>query len=190
MPPDQLLAYIASELDGATTVEPSIDRNIRRIHAKLIESAAAQRHAVLVVDEAHLLRDTGGLETLRLLLNLQASGSPAMTIVLVGHTLILPALERLPELDERLGVKCLLRRFTLEETMAYVSHRLTAAGSRRSIFDTSALEAVHHLSRGVARQINRLCDLSLLIGYAEQRETLSASQIEAVCEELIAVTPE
>ena len=42
---------------------------------------------------------------------------------------------------------------------------------------------------GIARRINRLCDLALLIGYAEQRQTIGAAQLEAVCEELVAVAP-
>jgi general secretion pathway protein A len=191
MPPAQLLAYIADELTGEVTHDAtSVDRSVRRIHKKLAANVEAKRHAVLVVDEAHLLRETGGLDTLRLLLNLHVQGSPGMTLVLVGHTVLLPALDRLPELDERLGVKCLVKRFTPAETMAYISHRLTAAGALRPIFDTEALEAVHELSHGVARQINRLCDLSLLIGFAEERPGIGAAQIEAVAEELVAVTPE
>lgn len=187
---EQLVAYIASELCGDFDDERSVDRNIRRIQAKLQENVAAKRHAVLVVDEAQLLRESGGLDTLRLLLNLQVQGAPAMTLLLVGHTLILPALERCPELDERLGVKCLLRRFTLEETMAYIHHRLAAAGAKQALFDNAAIEALQQLTHGVARQINRLCDLALLIGFAEERSIISAAQIEAVADELMAVTPE
>jgi type II secretory pathway predicted ATPase ExeA len=191
MPPHQLVAYVASELTGTTVAhEEGVDRHVRRIQQTLIENAAAKRHAVLFVDEAHLLRDNGGLETLRLLLNLQVNGAPAMTLVLLGHTLLLPTLERLPELDQRLGVKCLLRRFKLEETMAYISHRLTAAGAKRPIFDASALEAVHELAHGTPRQINRLCDLALLIGFADERAGINAAQVEAVAGELVAVMPE
>jgi general secretion pathway protein A len=191
MPPDQLLAYIADELTGEISAQTTpIERSIRRIQQRLNANVDAQRHAVLVVDEAHLLREGGGLETLRLLLNLQVKGAPGMTLVLVGQTVLLPALERLPELDERLGVKCLVKRFSLEETMAYISHRLHAAGASRPIFDTSALEAVHAISQGVARQINRLCDLALLIGFAEERPGIGAAQIEAVADELAAVVPE
>ncbi len=192
MPPEQLIAYIANELTGEVSPHDdyTIDRNVRRIQKRLIDNVATKRHAVLVVDEAHLLRDNGGLETLRLLLNLQVGGAPAMTLVLMGHTLLLPTLERLPELDERLGVKCLLRRFKLEETMAYISHRLTAAGAKRPIFDASALEAVHELAHGTPRQINRLCDLALLIGFADERAGINAAQVEAVADELVSVTPE
>jgi general secretion pathway protein A len=190
MPSDQLVAYIAGELSGERGEFESVDRSVRRIRQSLADNAASKRHTVLIIDEAHLLRDTGGLDTLRLLLNLQVQGVPAMTLVLIGQTVILPALDRLPELDERLGVKCLLRRFTLEESMAYVSHRLNAAGAKRRIFDSSALEAEHQLGHGVPRQINRLCDLALLIGFADERPAISAAQIEAVSDELMAVVPE
>ncbi|MHB8860876.1 MAG: ExeA family protein, partial [Pirellulaceae bacterium] len=64
------------------------------------------------------------------------------------------------------------------------------AGAQREIFDGSALEAVHHLALGVPRRINRLCDLALLIGFAEERTCLGREQIEAVAEELVAVAAE
>jgi general secretion pathway protein A len=113
-----------------------------------------------------------------------------MTVLLVGQPSLLPVLDRMPELDERLAVKCLLRRLTLEETISYVHHRLQATGASREIFDVSALEAVHNLSLGVPRRINRLCDLALLIGFAEERTTITHQQIEAVSQELVAVVPE
>jgi general secretion pathway protein A len=72
----------------------------------------------------------------------------------------------------------------------FLYHRLQAAGARQEIFDSSALEAVHHLSLGVPRRINRLCDLAMLIGFAEERACLGCAQIEAIAEELVAVAPE
>jgi len=36
----------------------------------------------------------------------------------------------------------------------------------------------------------RLCDLALLVGFAEEQQTLSAAHFEAVCRELVAVVPE
>jgi general secretion pathway protein A len=74
--------------------------------------------------------------------------------------------------------------------MGYVQHRLQAAGAARPLFDERALAAIHRLSHGSPRRINRLCDLALLIGYAEERTILGEAQILAVHEELTAVTPE
>ena len=53
-----------------------------------------------------------------------------------------------------------------------------------------AMPALHALTRGVARRINRLCDLAMLIGFAEERTTITAAQLEAVSHELVAVVPE
>ena len=87
-------------------------------------------------------------------------------------------------------MKCLLRPFNEEETAAYVNHRLRMAGAVQPIFEPEALDALHDLTHGIARRINRLCDLALLIGFAEERGTITADQIEAVCEELVTVVPE
>jgi general secretion pathway protein A len=94
---------------------------------------------------------------------------------------------RLGQLEERLSVKCLLRPLSFEETADYVSCRLKAAGASRDIFDDRALQPLYELSAGVPRRINRLCDLALLVGFADESHTISADQVEAVAEELTTV---
>ncbi len=198
---EELLAYLAAELDGNDNDgHLSVARSIRRIENFLLgdgqlRGGQAERQAVVVVDEAHLIERADTLEALRLLMNFESSpsgsvGRPGLTLVLVGQTRLLPTLERTPQLDERLGVKCLIRPFAEQETADYVRHRLKAAGATREIFDPDALPVLHALTHGVARQINRLCDLALLIGFAEERRTITASQLEGVSQELVTVVPE
>ena len=69
-------------------------------------------------------------------------------------------------LDERIDIKVFLPALTADETAAYVEHRLAAAGASREIFSAEALTTVHQLTGGMPRRINRLCDLALLVGYA------------------------
>jgi type II secretory pathway predicted ATPase ExeA len=192
MPCTELLAYLADELEGTTSgpAVPSLQETIHRIQRLLTENTRQQRHAVVIVDEAHLLRDAETLEALRLLLNFQSGGRPDLTLVLSGQTSILPTLQRSPQLDERLGVKCLLSPLTEAETAAYVQHRLQVAGAVREIIEPEAIPTLYALTHGIARQINRLCDLSLLIGFAEERQTITAAHFESVCQELVAVVPE
>ena len=142
------------------------------------------------IDEAHLLEDCGALETLRLLLNFEADGQPTLTLLLVGQMGLVSAVGRLPSLEERISVKTLLRSFTAEETARYVRHRLEAAGATRDIFTPDALEALHYLAHGTPRQINRLGDLALFVGFADRLPQLTAQQIEAVSEELVAIAAE
>jgi type II secretory pathway predicted ATPase ExeA len=186
MPPDQLLAYLADEISGERTGQtPTIQQSVQRIEQFLAHNVQARRHAVIVIDEAHLLEDVRSLETVRLLLNFEQSAQTPLTLLLVGQPSLLPTLDRTPELDERLSVKCLIRRLTLDETASYVNHRLHAAGAKRTIFTDEAVESLHHASQGVARQMNRLGDLALLIGFAEERAQIGVEQIEKVAEELL-----
>jgi general secretion pathway protein A len=184
-----LLVYLAEQL-GAPPADPprhTIEESISRIEFVLQRGAEQGLHAVVAVDEGHLLEDCGLLETMRLLLNFESAGRPTLTLLLVGQMGLVSAVGRLPSLEERVSVKMLLRSFVVEETAAYVRHRLAAAGALREIFTPDAIEAVHYLSHGVARQINRLGDLALLVGFADRLPKISATEIEAVSEELIAV---
>ena len=196
MSAEQLLAYLAAELipPGPQTPRPdlnaSLPESIHLIQRFLKSNTEQGRHAVVVFDEAHLIEDRRVLETVRLLTNFETGGHPGLTILLAAQPGILPVLDRMPQLEERLGVKCLLRPFTEQETAQYVGHRLHVAGAAKSMFEPAALKTLHQLTHGIPRQINRLCDLALLIGYAEERHVLTADQIEAVCEELVAVVPE
>jgi general secretion pathway protein A len=153
----------------------------------LQQNARQERHAIFVIDEAHLLEDCGALETLRLLLNFEHEGRPTLTLLLVGQMGLVSSVGRLPSLEERIAVKTLVRSFTADETAGYVQHRLRAAGASREIFTPDALEALHYLSHGTPRQINRLGDLALLVGFADRLPRLAAAQIEAVSEELVTI---
>jgi general secretion pathway protein A len=186
----ELLAYLADELDGSPPTGSKVNESVRRIEHFLVQNVEKGNHAVVVIDEAHLVESSHTLETLRLLLNFGPNGQPALTLLLAGQPGILPVIDRTPQLEERLGVKCLLRPFTVQETGDYVAHRLRAAGATRAIIEPSAIATLHALTHGIARQINRLCDLALLIGFAEEQRTLSAAHFEAVCNELVAVVPE
>jgi general secretion pathway protein A len=185
-----LLVYLAEEL-GAPPADPprhTVEESVRRLEFYLAENARLERHAVIVVDEAHLLEDCGSLETLRLLLNFEVDAKPTLSLLLVGQMGLVSAVGRLPSLAERVAVSTLLRALSAEETAAYVRHRLMAAGVTRDLFTPDALEALHYLGHGIPRQINRLADLALLVGYADRLHELTAEQIEAVSEELVAIS--
>ena len=188
----ELLAYLADELQGSppTHGTPGTHASLRRIQGVLAKNTELGRHAVVLIDEAHSIDDPGVLETLRLLQNIEFAGRPAFTLLLVGQTGLITALERMPELEERLDVKCLLRPFSRAETAAYVAHRLRTSGAAKAIFSSDALDTLHDLSGGIPRRINRLSDLALLIGYAEEFDTITPEHLHSVQRELVAVASE
>jgi general secretion pathway protein A len=59
------------------------------------------------------------------------------------------------------------------------------AGDVHSVFDPAALEAIHQWSGGTPRRINRLGDLALLIGFAEEQRRVTATHVAAVADELL-----
>jgi general secretion pathway protein A len=189
--PEQLLRYLVDQIDtnsGEWPREPSAD--LTRFERMMQKNVEQNRHAVIIVDEAHLLEQSGLLEPLRLLLNVagcQSSGESAWTLVLVGQPTLLSHVERYHPLDERLAVKCMLNRLLPDETVAYIQHRVRISGGKsEDIFTESALERIHQLSQGIPRRINRLCDLALMVGFAEERKAIEAPVIESVHNDLAA----
>lgn len=186
MPTDQLLTYLGDQLTGQhSPLTLSIDQSIRRIEIALREAAQAGKHAIVAIDEAHLLRDTHTLEALRLLMNFQHEGQSLATFLFAGQTALVLAVRRLPALEERVSVTCILSRLSQDETGRYIEHRLTAAGAQRTIFEPSAVETIFQLTHGIPRQINRLCDLALLVGYGEELRTLTGDHLESIYAELL-----
>jgi general secretion pathway protein A len=178
------LALLADELGAPGCPTDSPAQSVRRIQSALLENCASGRHAVIAVDECHLLAPGESFEALRLLLNFEGEGGPPFTLLLSGQPILLPMIDRHPALEGRLGVKCLLRPLGPEETASYVTHRLKAAGANREVFTADGLEAVHEVSHGHPRQINRVCDLALLIGFAGEARQLEAAHVLAVASEL------
>jgi general secretion pathway protein A len=187
---EQLLGYVTDELTGETGGNDEPPRaSLRRLDQFLASNVEAGQHAVLLVDEAHLLTAADQLETLRLLLNVQreqAAAEAAWTLVLVGHATLFSVIERNRALDERMSVKCVLTRLQREETTAYLQHRLQVVGGvLEEVMTPAAIEAIHLRSGGNPRRINRLADLGLMVGYAEDLQRIDAAQIDGVYQELL-----
>ncbi len=190
---DELLSYLADELEAGdslnTTTKQPLDQTIRRIERRLRHFTDEGRHPVMMIDDAHLIGDQRVFRTLQLLLNFQQKTGIDFSLLLIGERRLLAQVGQLAGLDERIGVKSLLQPLNREETMGYIIHRLEIAGSEASIFDDEALTVLFELSGGVPRRINRLCDLSLLVGFADKLQTISAGTVEAVGDELAVAVP-
>lgn len=184
----ELLAYVTAELRRDGTSATSVHQNVHALQSFLAENTAEGNHAVVVIDEAHLIDDPACWDTLRLLLNFQTAGQPDVTVMLCGQLGLLNMMDRMASWEERLDVKCLLKPFTLEETACYLQHRLQVAGGKPEIFTPEAIEAVYRIAGGLPRRINRVADLSLVIGYAEESPKITVAEVEAVSGELISVS--
>jgi general secretion pathway protein A len=142
----------------------------------LLRAHGAGKRVVLIVDEAQNLAPEV-LEQVRLLTNLETNTQKLLQIILIGQPELRDLLDRneLRQLAQRITGRYHLCPLTIEETTAYVRHRLRVAGAISDIFTPQALREVHRLSRGVPRLINVLCDRALLGAYTQDRHQVGAA---------------
>jgi len=136
------------------------------------------RETIVIIDEAHVIREERIFEELRLLLNFQKTDKFLLTLLLFGQPELKQRIEDNKQLEQRIAIKYHLDAFDPEDTRKYVSHRLEVAGATKSIFDESALKVVHHRSGGIPRRINRICDLSLLTGFGKGAKKVDDKIVE------------
>lgn len=184
--PPELLGWLAVEMGVSQEIvaEGRLDQTLRHLEIQLRELTKQGQSPTILIDEAHTIESQAVLQTFQLLLNYQQQPEIDFTILFVGDRPLLNQIGRWAALDERIPIRAVLQPLTQQETAAYVKHRVSVAGREEPIFSEDALQALFQLSGGVPRRINRVCDLALLVGYADQLPLLTAQEIEAVGEEL------
>ena len=157
---DQLLLEIISQISGERAYGSDFpDRYSRLAEFKLLLSeqvVQSGRHLVLFLDEAQDF-EKKTLDNLRNLSNICAEQANLMSIILIGDTRLDSMLRGLPALGQRIAVRANLLPLDLEQTGAYVQHRLQIAGSQQLLpLEDNDLQSLHRVSRGVPREINTI----------------------------------
>src|SRR6185369_1589411 len=95
----------------------------------LLSENAEGRTVVLVIDEAQNLKPEV-LEQLRLISNLETEDDKLIQIILAGQPELAALLERpeLRQLNQRIAVRYKLKSMNMDETRAYIRHRMEVAG--------------------------------------------------------------
>ncbi len=188
--PADMLSYLAMRLGaspGPGVQRGSPDQILRSLECCLEGMASAGQRKVLVLDDAHLLQPQH-FETLQLLMSLQQHAGNVLALVLLGRPELLTRVERVPGLDQRVAVRMAIDPLTADETGQYIEHRLRIAGGGLSMYRDDAYRVFWEISQGVPRRMNQLCDLSLLVGYADGLSELTSIEVEAAAEEVMAVS--
>lgn len=147
----------------------------------LIDQYGAGKKTVLVIDEAQNL-SMEMLEEIRLLSNVNADKDQLLQLILVGQPELLEKLRR-PELKQfaqRISVHYHLTPLTYLETRDYIHHRLRVAGGRVELFEKMAIAAAYYFAGGIPRVTNSICDMALVYGFAENKQSIDIDTILAV----------
>jgi general secretion pathway protein A len=179
----ELVQEIADQI-GVTGNESSRQKQRRLIEEKLERIAAEDKHTIIIVDEAHLLSKKEVLEELRLFMNLQSKNKFLATIVMMGQLELREVINAMPQFKQRFAICYVLKHLDEMETGRYIQHRLTIAGAERSIFSDSAKSLIYNASSGRPRQINNICDMSLLVGSMRGVEMIEPEIVREVIRDL------
>ena len=135
----------------------------RAVRQALLSRRQAGAIPLIVLDEADELPTTT-LGDLRVLQNAEMDALSPAAVVLVGSPLLRQRLRlvTLAPLAQRVTAAYHLVGLTAAETGAYLELQLSLDGTPAVTFTPAAVEDVFHLTRGVPRLINRLCQTALL----------------------------
>ncbi len=156
------------------------------LEAFLISQTSKGKRCLLIVDEAQNLTPRA-VEELRMLSNFQFGNQALLQSFLVGQPEFRQILQQ-PEMEQfrqRVAATCHIGPLDVEETKAYIEHRLKCAGSSgKPSFEAAVFEAIFKASGGIPRRINAVCDRLLLSGFLAGRNHLTVADVEEVVAEL------
>ena len=155
------------------------------LEAFLLSQTSQGKRCLLIVDEAQNLTQRA-VEELRMLSNFQYGNQALLQTFLVGQPEFREILQR-PEMEQfrqRVAATCHIGPLDVDETKAYIEHRLKRAGSTgKPTFEPAAFEKIYEASQGIPRRINAVCDRLLLLGFLCERSHLTVADVEEVVRE-------
>lgn len=180
--PDWILSRICMQL-GVTNPDVSPLKMLKQLYERLLQIEKEGRKAVVLIDEAQMLKSREMMEEFRGLLNLEIPGKKLLNIVFFG----LPELDNILKLDEplaqRVAFRYTLKPLSEKASESYVRHRLQVAGCADIPFEDNVLALIHNLAGGVPRLINTLCDNALFETYLRRGTRVSARVVRNVAED-------
>ncbi len=164
--------------------KPKMVARIRSAFEDLIRTK--QRFPLLLLDEANLLPPTA-FEQFRLLLSTHMDSRSLGTLLLIGPPILSQTLHLSihEAFRQRLTNSYQFPPLDIKETLEYIQHHLRIAGFvSGSPFSDDALKRIFEYSRGIPRQINRLCTTALIAGRIDQKQILDDSTIRKAIAEI------
>ncbi|MBN2244240.1 MAG: AAA family ATPase [Candidatus Aminicenantes bacterium] len=120
------------------------------------------------------------LEEIRLLSNFDFDSSSPALFIIAGHRLLTQRinLHENEALRQRISLKFNLEGMSIEDTCAYISHRLEKSGSAGRIFADPVLVKIHEEAAGIPRMINTICNALLLSAVIAEKKIIDEHLFE------------
>ncbi len=157
---------------------------LERLKKRLLKNFQQNLITVLIIDEAHLIKDPSSFEELRMLLNLQSDNQFLVTLILIGQLPLKEKIANLKPLKERIAIKYDLSPLDLQDTVRYILFRLEKAGAERGIFSKEAVKSIYNYAAGIPLRINNVCERGLLIGMMMKVRVIDKKIVNFAIEDL------
>lgn len=158
----------------------------RQIKQEIVELTRGKKMKVLlVIDEASLLRLHVFAE-LHTLTQFENDSKPYLPVVLAGQNNLVDNLrfrDSLP-LASRVVGKNHLQGVDRQAMEKYLHHHLTIAGIKRSIFEDTAITAIHQGSGGLFRKANNLARGAIIAAAKSELSMVSAEHVRLAATEI------
>ncbi len=172
---------------GIRTKDAAKSVVLMTLEAFLISQASKGKRCLLIVDEAQNL-SAHAVEELRMLSNFQYGNQALLQSFLIGQPEFRNILQspEMMQFRQRVIASCHIGPLDVDETRAYIEHRLKCAGASEDslLIRPDAFMAIFKASSGIPRRINSLCDRLLLMGFLNNKKEFDVADIEAVDREI------
>lgn len=157
---------------------------LQRLNEALVNNMRDGKKTVVIIDEAHLIKDRKVWEGIRLILNFQLDDKFLITLLLLGQPELEEAMDINKQFSQRIAIKGHLGSFDDDDAKKYIQHRLSVAGRDKDLFTEDAYKEIFKKSGGIPRRINNICDLALLSGFGLKTSLIDKDIIKDVANDL------
>jgi type II secretory pathway predicted ATPase ExeA len=175
--PCDLYLSLNDELGGQPAHRKS--KLFSNLQAAILDLATAGRRLpVLIFDDAHYLPNKTLLE-LPMLLNFHMDSFDPILLILSGHEGLTARLRSplLRHLDQRISLRHEMAPLDETATRGYLHHRLKLAGGNPDLFQPAAALALHQVSRGAHRLVDRIATDALTLAALDQRREVTEEDV-------------
>ncbi|MBU0650715.1 AAA family ATPase, partial [bacterium] len=160
-----------SLVKGDDKVSPS--SLLRLLHDYIIELNSEGKRLVIIVDEAHFL-SSDCLHIVRTISNIELPEKKLTTCVLIGENSLWNRIQRdtYSSLRSRIYQRVELKPLSEESTAEYIKFRMLVAGGSPEVFANNVYPIIHKASKGICRNINKVCYNLLLEAYLNKSKVI------------------
>lgn len=166
---------------GVDNLARSKQELIQQLNTLLLSEYNQGIKTVLMVDEAHLIKNMDTFEELRLILNFQLNNEFLITLLLLGQPELMRIIDKNPALKQRLAVRFALEALNRAEMEEMIKFRMKAAWYiGPDVFAPDALDELYEYSGGLPRVVCEIADNALLMGMLKQTKKIDAFMMRSV----------